>query len=68
MDKVKILRECTRIEEIVTDAYNQHRGLNYYELKEVLKKTRSIGTEVSAQPRTNGDKIRQMTDEELAEK
>ncbi len=66
MDKAKILRECTRIEEIVTEAYKKHRGLNFYELREVINKIKDISSEVSEQPKSNADRIRQMTDAELA--
>lgn len=68
MDKAKILRLCNDIEDEVTDiAFNS----THYHIRDCCESIREylkeIAAEITEPPKTNADRIRQMTDEELAE-
>ncbi len=67
MDKVKILRLCNAIEDIACDI-SQHtmNDIVSAESRMIFDKSQEIAAEISAQPKTNGDRIRAMSDEELA--
>lgn len=68
MDKAKILRMCNDIEDEVTDiAFNSTHKHIYDCCESIREYLKEIAAEISAKPKSNGDRIRQMTDEELAE-
>jgi hypothetical protein len=65
-DKEKILRLCDEIENALSDAWNS--GAIEYELAgHIVSFAKKIAAEITAPPKSNADRIRQMTDEELAE-
>jgi hypothetical protein len=67
MDKAKILRLLDEADDIVSALYRQ--GANKeYKCKSLREKLKAIAAEITAPPKSNADRIRQMTDEELAEK
>jgi dsRNA-specific ribonuclease len=67
MDKAKILRLCNEIEDEVTDiAFNSTHKHIYDFCESIREYLKAIAAEISAPPKTNADRIRQMTDEELA--
>ena len=67
MDKAKILRMCNDIEDAVNELAACCETIDFHTHKMLIDKLRGIGAEITAQPKTNADRIRQMTDEELAE-
>lgn len=68
MDKAEILRMCNDIEDEVTDiAFNSTHKHIYDCCKSIREYLKEIAEEITAPPKSNGDRIRQMTDEELAE-
>ena len=68
MDKAKILRLCNEIEDIVSEISKLSENyLIYSDCKSILNRTKAIAVEITAPPKSNADRIRQMTDEELAE-
>jgi hypothetical protein len=65
MDKAKILRLLDEADDIVSALYRQ--GANKeYKCKSLREKLKAIAAEITAPPKTNADRIRQMTVEELA--
>lgn len=66
MDKTKILRLCNAIEMIMCEVYNTGHTMQNCDYEAVDKRVKAIVAEITAPPKTNGDRIRQMTDEELA--
>ena len=66
MDKAKILRLCNQIEMIIVTVCNTGYTLQPGDEGAIFNRTRAIMDEVRAPPKTNADRIRQMTDEELA--
>ena len=66
IDSAKILKLCNDIEDIVTDMDVHCTQAGWTECMEILSKIKQIGEELAEQPKTNGDRIRAMTDEELA--
>ena len=67
MDKAKILRLCNQIEMIIVTVCNTGYTLQPGDEGAIFNRTRAIMDEVSAPPKTNADRIRQMTEDELAE-
>lgn len=67
MDKAKILRLCNDIEMIMCEVSNTGHTMQDCDYEAVDKRLKAIVAEITAPPKTNGDKIRQMSDEELAE-
>jgi hypothetical protein len=66
MDKAKILRLLDEADDIVSALYRQGANKDY-KCKSLREKLKAIAAEISAPPKSNADRIRQMTDEELAE-
>jgi hypothetical protein len=66
MDKAKILRLLDEADDIVSALYRQGANKDY-KCKSLREKLKAIAAEISEPPKTNADRIRQMTDEELAE-
>ena len=66
MDKAKILRLLDEADDIVSALYRQGANKDY-KCKSLREKLKAIAAEITAPPKTNGDRIRQMTDEELIE-
>ena len=67
MDKAKILRQCNEIERAVNELYvKQQDSITRDERIALINMLGVIVTEITALPKTNADRIRQMTDEELA--
>lgn len=68
MDKAKILRLCNEIEDEVTDiAFNSTHKHIYDCCESIREYLKAISAEITAPAKSNADRIRQMTDEELAE-
>lgn len=65
MDKAKILRLLEEADDIVSALYRQGANKDY-KCKSLREKLKAISAEITAPPKTNADRIRQMTDEELA--
>lgn len=66
MDKAKILRLLDEADDIVSALYRQGANKDY-KCKSLREKLKAIASEITAPPKSNADRIRQMTDEELAE-
>lgn len=66
MDKAKILRLLDKADDIVNALYKQGANKDY-KCKSLREKLRAIDAEITAPPKSNADRIRQMTDEELAD-
>lgn len=66
MDKAKILRLCNEIEKEISEAWNCD-VIEYDKAGHIISIAQAIADEIIAPPKSNGDKIREMTDEELAE-
>lgn len=66
MDKAKILRLLDEADDIVSALYRQGANKDY-KCKSLREKLKAIAAEITAPPKSNADKIRQMTDEELAD-
>lgn len=68
MDKERILRLCNQIEMIIVTICNTGYTIQPGDEEAIFNRTKAIMDEVSAPPKSNADRIRQMTDEELAKK
>lgn len=67
MDKAKILRQCNEIERALNKLYVKRQdSITSEERIALINMLGVIVTEITAPPKSNGDKIRAMTDEELA--
>jgi hypothetical protein len=64
MDKAKIAKLCNEIEDIACDISQQ--TMNDIVSAE-SNKAKEIAAEITAPPKSNADRIRQMTDEEISE-
>ena len=67
MDKAKILRLCDEIEDIAKEIQERTMKDSYFTGQTIINKVLVIAAEISEPPKSNADRIRQMTDEELAE-
>lgn len=67
MNKAKILRLCNEIEMIMCEVFNTGHTMQDFDYECVDKRLKAIVAEITAPPKTNGDRIRQMTDEEIAD-
>lgn len=68
MDKAKIAKLCNEIEDFACDISQQTMNdIVSAESRMIFDKAKEIAAEITAQPKTNADRIRQMTDEGLAE-
>jgi pyrroline-5-carboxylate reductase len=65
MDKAKILRLLDEADDIVSALYRQGANKDY-KCKSLREKLKAIAAEITVPPKSNADRIRQMTDEELA--
>lgn len=65
MDKVKILRLLDEADNIVSALYRQGANKDY-KCKSLHEKLKVIAEEIGAQPKSNADRIRAMTDEGLS--
>ena len=65
MDKAKILRLLDEADDIVAALYRQGANKDY-KCKSLREKLKAIAAEITAPPKSNADRIRKMTDEELA--
>lgn len=66
MDKAKIAKLCNEIEDIACDISQQTMNdIVSAESRMIFDKAKEIAAEITAPPKTNADRIRQMTDEEL---
>ena len=66
MDKAKILRLCNEIEKEISEAWNCD-VIEYDKAGHIISIAQKIAAEITAPPKTNSYRIRQMTDEELAD-
>jgi len=66
MNREKILRLLDEADDIVSALYRQGANKDY-KCKSLREKLKAIAAEITAPPKSNADRIRQMTDEELAE-
>lgn len=66
MNKTKILQLCNEIEVIMCEISNTGYTMQNCDYEAIDKKLKAIVAEITAPPKTNGDRIRQMTDKELA--
>ena len=65
MDKAKIAKLCNEIEDIACDISQQTMNdIVSAESRMIFDKAKEIAAEITAPPKSNGDRIRQMTDEE----
>jgi hypothetical protein len=64
MDKAKILRLCNEIEDEISEAWNSD-VIEYDKAGHIVSLVQKIAAEISEPPKSNADRIRQMTDEEL---
>lgn len=67
MDKAKIMQLCNQIEMIIVTVCNTGYTLQPGDEEAIFNRVKAIMDEVSTPPKSNADRIRQMTDEELAE-
>lgn len=67
MNAAKIVRLCNEIEDAVNELAACCEIIDLHTHKMMIDKLRGIGAEVSAKPETNGDFLRALTDEQLAE-
>ena len=68
IDRAAILRLCNDIEDIACDISQQTMNdIVSAESRMIFDKAKEIAAKIREHPKTNGDRIRQMTDEELAE-
>lgn len=67
MDKSRILSLLNQIEMIIVTICNTGYTLQPGDEEAVFNRTKAIADEVNAPPESNGDFIRHMTDEELAD-
>lgn len=66
MDRHKIHRICVELITTVTELAETCEIVDLSAHKQITDKLNEICAEVAAEPKTNGDRIRQMSDEELA--
>lgn len=67
MDKAKIAKLCNEIEDFACDISQQTMNdIVSAESRMIFDKAKEIAAEITAPPKSNGDRIRHMTDEELA--
>lgn len=66
MDKAKILRLCNEINDKIVEFWNCEQ-IEHDDAQHIISLLDLISFEVNAKPKSNADRIRQMTDEELAE-
>ena len=66
MDKSKILCLCNEIEMLMGEISNTGYTMQDCDYEAIDKRLKAIVAEITAPPKTNGDRIRQMTDKELA--
>lgn len=67
MDRHKIHRICVELITTVTELAETCEIVDLSAHKQITDKLEEICAEVAAEPKTNGDRIRQMSDEELAD-
>lgn len=68
IDRAAILRLCNEIEDIACDISQQTMNdIVSAESRMIFDKAKEIAAEITAPPKTNADRIRQMTDEELSD-
>lgn len=68
IDRAAILRQCNEIERAVNELYVKRlESITSDERIALINMLGVIVAEITAAPKTNGDRIRQMTDEGLAE-
>lgn len=68
MDKAKIAKLCNEIEDFTCDISQQTMNdIVSAESRMIFDKAKEISAEITTPPKTNADRIRQMTDEELAD-
>lgn len=63
MYKAKIMRLCNEIETIMCEIYNTGHTMQNCDYEAVDKRLKSIAEEISAKPKSNADRIRQLDDE-----
>lgn len=66
MDRHKINRICVELITTVTELAETCEIVDLSAHKQITDKLKEICAEVAAEPKTNGDRIRQMSGEELA--
>lgn len=65
MDEVKIAKLCNEIEDIACDISQQTMyDIISAESRMIFDKAKDIFAEITAPPKSNGDRIRKMTDDE----
>lgn len=67
MDKEKIMQLCNQIEMIIVTVCDTGYTLQPGDEEAIFNRTKAIMDEVSEPPKTNAERIRQMTVEELAD-
>lgn len=68
MNTAKIAKLCNEIEDVACDiSCITMNDIVSAESRMIFDKSKEIAAEISAHPKSNADRIRQMTDEELAE-
>jgi hypothetical protein len=68
MDKARIAKLCNEIEDIVSHIERMNTNFaTEVKLWNIHNKIKEIAAEITEPPKSNADRIRQMTDEELAE-
>ena len=65
MDLEEILTCCESLEQDIT-ALRMTERIEYNFYSEMIDAVQTIAAEITAPPKSDGDRIRQMTDEELA--
>ena len=66
MDKAKIAKLCNEIEDFACDiSQPTMNDIVSAESRMIFDKAKEISAEIAAPPKSNADRIRQMTDEEL---
>ena len=69
MNQAKIAELCNAIEDIACDISQQTMNdIVSAESRMIFDKAKEIAAEITAPPKSNSDRIRQMADEELADK
>lgn len=66
MNTAQIARWCNEIEDIATEIRERTISNSYFLAQNIIDNSRRITAEISAQPKTNADRIRRMSDEELS--
>lgn len=66
IDIKRIIQLLDEADDIVSALYRQGANKDY-KCKSLREKLKAIYAEITTPPKSNGDRIRQMTDEELAE-